>query len=165
LGYQWFSVQGITEANRPARVAAAMPAFLADVGAWQQSEDATAATTVLIGFSQGAIMALESTSTQPSPAGQVVAIAGRFATLPVRAALRTTLHLLHGKLDAVIAYRYALEAAHHLLGLGDEVSVDVLPLVGHEIDAKMIELTVERLRGRNPQRRAGAKLPEAPARA
>jgi phospholipase/carboxylesterase len=26
-GWQWFAVQGVTEANRPRRVAAAMPAF------------------------------------------------------------------------------------------------------------------------------------------
>ena len=34
-GWQWFSVQGVTEANRPGRVAAAMPAFLQRVAAWQ----------------------------------------------------------------------------------------------------------------------------------
>ena len=33
-GWQWFPVQGVTEQNRPARVAAAMPAFLAQVQAW-----------------------------------------------------------------------------------------------------------------------------------
>ena len=154
LGYQWFSVLGVSENNRTARVAAAMPAFLSEVCAWQRSEDATAATTVLIGFSQGAIMALESTSTVPLPAAQVVAIAGRFAKLPVHAASHTKLHLLHGKLDAVIPYRHAIDTAHYLYELGDDVSADVLLNVGHEIDVAMMDLTVERLKGRDPQRNA-----------
>ena len=34
-GWQWFSVRGVTEADRPARVAAAMPAFLQAVRQWQ----------------------------------------------------------------------------------------------------------------------------------
>ena len=33
-GWQWFSVQGITETNRPARVAAAMPGFVQVVNQW-----------------------------------------------------------------------------------------------------------------------------------
>jgi phospholipase/carboxylesterase len=145
-GYQWFSVQGVTEDNRVERVAAAMPAFLAEVHDWQKKEDVSAARTALVGFSQGAIMALESTAMFPSPARCVAAISGRFATLPNRSALRTTLHLLHGKRDPIMPYQYTLEAAHHLLMIGADVTVDVLPSAGHEINAEMIELTVDRLR-------------------
>lgn len=35
-GWQWFSVQGITELNRPERVAQALPAFFDRVEAWQR---------------------------------------------------------------------------------------------------------------------------------
>ena len=145
LGYQWFSVHGIDEANRPARVAAAMPAFLAEVGAWQESEEASVAKTVLVGFSQGAIMALEASLTVPSPAGEVVSIAGRFAQRPSRAAEHTRLHLLHGKLDAVINCHYTVDAADDLRAIGAAVSIDLVSGVGHEIDAKIINLTVRRL--------------------
>ncbi|HET7866928.1 MAG TPA: esterase [Burkholderiaceae bacterium] len=151
-GYQWFSVQGITEANRPGRVAAAMPAFLAEVQGWQQAQDATAAVTALVGFSQGAIMALESTHSQPAPAGRVVAIAGRFATLPTEPASHTTLHLLHGKGDAVIPYRHTVEAVQHLLGIGADATADVVPFVGHEIHPDIADLVVERLQGHIPKR-------------
>ena len=151
-GYQWFSVQGVTEANRVERVAAAMPAFLAEVHGWQQAEDVSATVTALVGFSQGAIMALESTCLQPSSAGRVVGIAGRFASLPTEPAPHTTLHLLHGQIDPVIPYRYTVEAAHHLRDIGADVTADLLPSVGHEINAEMIELTVERLRGHIPKR-------------
>jgi phospholipase/carboxylesterase len=90
-GWQWFSVQGVIEASRPARVAAAMPAFLQTVEAWQRDTGVPAAHTTLIGFSQGAIMALESTQQGEATAGRVVAIAGRFwGTASMRASSRTS---------------------------------------------------------------------------
>jgi len=150
-GHQWFSVQDVTEDNRPERVAAAMPEFLAEVHAWQKNEDATAATTILVGFSQGAIMALEAACTFPALAGQVVAIAGRFARLPAKTAPQTALHLLHGEQDVVIPYRYTVEAEHHLLGIGSDVTVDLLPSIGHEIDAEIMNRIVERLKGPAPK--------------
>ena len=60
-GRQWFSIQGVTETDRPARVAAAMPGFRQAVGQWQAACAIGSAGTTLIGFSQGAIMGLEST--------------------------------------------------------------------------------------------------------
>jgi phospholipase/carboxylesterase len=162
-GYQWFSVQGITDANRAERVAAAMPAFLAEVQAWQRAKDVTATVTALVGFSQGAIMALESTRTQPSLAGRVVAIAGRFATLPTEPAPHTTLHLLHGKSDAVIPYRHTVEAVHHLLSLGADATADVIPFVGHEIHPEIVDLVVERLQGHIPKRLWDEALRASPA--
>ena len=151
-GYQWFAVPDITEVNRVARVAAAMPAFLDEVGAWQKALEVTATVTALVGFSQGAIMALESSVTQTSPAGRVVAIAGRFAKLPDAAPSHTTIHLVHGKEDAVIPYRHAIDAAHRLRELGGDVTADLLPFAGHEINAAMAELVVERLLGHVPKR-------------
>jgi phospholipase/carboxylesterase len=151
-GYQWFSVQGITEANRAERVAAALPAFRAAVEHWQRSADVTATVTALVGFSQGAIMALEATRDAPAPAGRVVAIAGRYALPPEAAPPHTTLHLIHGKQDPVIPYRHTVEAAHRLIELGGDVTADVLPFVQHEITADITALVVERLKGHIPKR-------------
>ncbi|EIY2727860.1 esterase, partial [Escherichia coli] len=54
-GRQWFSVQGITEDNRQARVDAIMPTFIETVRYWQKQSGVGANATALIGFSQGAI--------------------------------------------------------------------------------------------------------------
>jgi len=59
-----------------------MPRFLNTVSDWQREARVTAEETALIGFSQGAIMALESTRQIDVPAGRVVSIAGRFAYAP-----------------------------------------------------------------------------------
>ena len=80
-GWQWFSVQAVTEMNRPARVTAAMPGFVQAVMQWQQACGVATAATTLIGFSQGAIMVLESTQLDNPPAARVIALSGRFARL------------------------------------------------------------------------------------
>ena len=151
-GYEWFSTVGITEANRVARVAEAMPGFLAEIAGWQHALDVTPHVTALLGFSQGGIMALEASVFADSPAARVVAIASRFARLPDRAPACATLHLLHGKQDPVIPYRHTIEAAHHLRDLGGDVTADVIPFVGHEINEELAALAIERLRGYIPKR-------------
>jgi phospholipase/carboxylesterase len=151
-GREWFSVAGITETNRVGRVEQAMPALLAEIREWQQSVDVTPMVTALVGFSQGAIMALEASVMPSRPAGRVVAIAGRFARLPEHAPSDTTIYLLHGKEDPVIPYRHAVEAAHRLGDLGGDVTADVIPFTSHEINGEIADLAVERLLGHVPKR-------------
>jgi phospholipase/carboxylesterase len=151
-GLQWFSLDGVTDDNRADRVAGAMPGFLAQIRAWQQDAGVTESVTALVGFSQGAIMALESSFGQNPPAARVIAIAGRFARLPERAPAQTTIHLLHGKEDEVIPYRHTIDAAQRLLGLGGDVTADVFPFVGHGISDELAELAVQRLRSHVPKR-------------
>jgi phospholipase/carboxylesterase len=45
LGYQWFSVRGVTEGNRVQRVAEAMPRFIETVEKLQRASGAPAAQT------------------------------------------------------------------------------------------------------------------------
>ncbi len=152
-GWQWFSVAGVTEENRPQRVAAALPAFEYAVRHWQQQAGVDAAGTALVGYSQGAIMALES-ALRPAPvAARVVAIAGRFARLPEQPLHEgSSIHLLHGKADAVMPYRHAIEGALRLKSLGADFTADVLPFVGHELAPALIELAVDKLQHHIPAR-------------
>jgi len=151
-GYQWLSVRGLDDDNRSVRVNAALPAFLRAVAHWQAVSGLGPVATALIGFSQGAIMALEASHGETACAGRVVAIAGRFTALPERAAAATTLHLFHGKQDEVIPYRHTIEAVQHLMGIGGDATADVLPFVGHELVDDFVDLTIERLTGYVPKR-------------
>lgn len=163
-GFQWFSVMGITEDNRAARIAAAMPAFTETVRRWQQQTGVQPAATALVGFSQGAIMALESTQLQlPRPlCGRVVALSGRFAGTPAAVGPETTVHLVHGKQDAVVPYAHTVRAAEQLVALGSDVTADVIPFLGHTISAEVEALVVERLTGYIPQERWRQALRGAP---
>jgi phospholipase/carboxylesterase len=144
-GHQWFSVRGISERNRPARVAAAMPAFLAAVHEWQRIAEVDAEHTTLIGFSQGAIMALESTRGPDAPARRIVSIAGRYARTPAAGPHPARLHLLHGVADTVIPYAHTVQAARTLRALGADVSTDLIETAAHEISPQIEVALIERL--------------------
>jgi phospholipase/carboxylesterase len=162
-GRQWFSVLDISEENRPARVEAALPAFMATVAHWQNEAGVGTDAVALVGFSQGAIMALEATRDRPAVAGRVVSIAGRFARLPTSPNPGTTLHLFHGKLDPVIPYGFTVEAAKHLVAIGADITADVIPFVGHQINDEVATLMIERLRGHLPRRTWEAAMQAARA--
>jgi phospholipase/carboxylesterase len=100
-GRQWFSVLGVTEANRPARVAAALPAFAATIARFGDLHD-----TVLIGFSQGAIMALHAAAAGLRPAG-VIAIAGRLSGPVDQQPVWPKITLLHGTADQIMPPDFA----------------------------------------------------------
>jgi phospholipase/carboxylesterase len=160
-GNSWFSLLEIDEASRPGRVAAAMPGFVDTVRRWQREAGVDTDAIALVGFSQGGEMALEATREQPAIAGRVVAIAGRFARLPESPNPGTTLHLLHGKLDPVTPYAATVEAAQHLVRIGADVTADVIPFCGHQINDDVVELLIERLRGHLPRRTWEAALAAA----
>ena len=163
-GWQWFSVAGVTEDNRPARVLEAMPLFVKAVQGWQQHTGVTPHATVLVGFSQGAIMALESTQREAEGerdallAGRVVALSGRFAQDTRHAPAATVLHFIHGKHDPVMPYAHTVRAAEMLIQQGADVTADVIPFLEHAVTPEVLELVVERLQGYVPQRHWRAAL-------
>ena len=145
-GREWFSVVGITEHDRPARIAQAMPMFQQCVAHWQRQTGLAEAQTVLVGFSQGAIMSLESTQTGGhSLAARVVSLAGRFAT-PVRSVPPgLKYHLIHGAQDGVVAPQFAQQANAQIAALGGAVTLDMLEGLGHSIDARELGLLLNYL--------------------
>ncbi len=145
VGWQWFPIRGITEATRQARVDAAMPAFLQTISQWQQDTGISPEQTTLIGFSQGAIMALEATQQAVSPAARVIAIAGRFAQAPRQAPLGMQVNLMHGDEDGVMPVALAESAFAQLQALGAKVTLDRFPGLGHGIDGRVVERMHQRL--------------------
>ena len=127
-----------------------MPRFVQAVRQWQQDCAIGPERTTLIGFSQGAIMALESTQLDSPPAARVIALSGRFAQPPriAHASLRT--HLVHGDADAVMPVRGAVDALAQLQALGAVATLDRLPALGHGIDARVVEAVVRRLEDATP---------------
>lgn len=155
-GWQWFSVQGVTEANRPERVASAMPAYLERIRAWQSETGVGPLNTTLVGFSQGAIMALESTQLCDAPrhAGRVIAIAGRFAQPPRARPENVAVHLMHGEEDHVMPLRLAMEAERELRSLGATPTLERFPGLGHGIDARVVDAIGRCLEAVNEEKRS-----------
>ncbi|WON75792.1 esterase [Serratia sp. UGAL515B_01] len=151
-GRQWFSVQEITEANRVQRITEVMPTFVETVRYWQQYSGVSYAGTALVGFSQGAIMALEGLKAESQLAGRVVAFSGRFAQQPETGFGETVVHLIHGETDTVIMLEHARAAAAGLQAVGCDFTLDVEDGVGHAINQGMMNKALERLHYYVPQR-------------
>lgn len=166
-GRQWFSIAGIDERSRPARVAAVLPHLIQFVRQQQDRWKVFPEATALTGFSQGAILALEAIAREDGLAGRVLAFAGRYAGLPERAPRYTTIHLFHGSDDPVIPVSHANAALERLAGLNGDVTLDIAHGVGHVLHPVLIDLAIERLTGRVPlrawQRALGAAMPPSRA--
>jgi phospholipase/carboxylesterase len=138
-GRQWFSVNGVTEANRPERVAAARPDFdqtlsniIAAHGLANQLD-----RVALVGFSQGSIMALDALASGRWPVAAVVAFSGRLASQPpLSPAKNTRLLLIHGTADPVMPASESERTRTVLQGFGVDTTTRILPGVGHTITAE-----------------------------
>jgi phospholipase/carboxylesterase len=151
-GRQWFSVLGVTEMNRIERVNEAMPRLVKWIQAQQEQHSIPPADTALVGFSQGAIMALEAISAHDGLASRVLAFSGRYAILPERAPEHTTLHFFHGQEDAVMPYSLTVKAYEWLEGIGADATVDVASGVGHELHSSLLAQAIYRLQNTVPMR-------------
>lgn len=151
-GRQWFSISGVSGDNRISRVANAMPRLKTLVKEAQDRFSVLQSDTALIGFSQGAIMALEYSIAHDGGVGRVLAFAGRFAQLPKKAPELTTLHLLHGESDPVIPLEHAEAALARLKELNGDATLDTAALAGHEINAELADHAIRRLQTHIPLR-------------
>lgn len=104
----------------------------------------SAQRTLIAGFSQGAIMALESTELAVPPALRIVAIAGRFATLPLKKAA-ASIHLLHGSADPVMPEALGQSALARLLELSVDATLDVVAGLRHEPHPALLTRLAARL--------------------
>jgi phospholipase/carboxylesterase len=140
-GFQWFSVDGITEENRPGRIRAALDVFAGTIRAVQHAHGARPDDTVLTGFSQGAIMALAGCR-EAWLARRVVAIAGRFAPLPAQWPHPTAVALVHGTMDGVVPADHSRRAAARLAELGAAVRLELLPRTVHMLSPALLDAAV-----------------------
>ncbi|MBL8597388.1 MAG: dienelactone hydrolase family protein [Devosia sp.] len=135
-GYQWFPIGGEMPLRRIQGVEAARPVivnFLIDL--WAQT-GISPGSTVLAGFSQGAMMALHvGTSLDQGLAG-IVAFSGAFvppAGFGSGKFARPPTALVHGDSDGVVAPDLSREAAELLAADGFDVRLHISPGVAHGI--------------------------------
>lgn len=135
-GRQWFSVAQVTEANRPARVQAARPAFDAMVSGLMAKHGLADRPdrVAFVGFSQGAIMALDAVASGRWPIAGVVAFSGRLpAGLSETPALDTNVLMIHGSADPVMPVGESLRAEALFTKAGISAQARVIPGLGHTI--------------------------------
>jgi phospholipase/carboxylesterase len=109
------------------------------IEAQQTSLGIAADATLLVGFSQGASVALELAFGDAPCAGLIIGYAARLYRLPAPGdRVSGVIHLLHGGADSVVPAVYGEMAYRRLRALGAEVSLDLLPDEGHAVGQMLI---------------------------
>ncbi|WP_053227939.1 esterase [Spirochaeta cellobiosiphila] len=143
-GRQWFSIKNVTEENRTKRITSALPQFVDMIKALQKQLGFSEKQTVLVGFSQGTIMSLETVKAHDGIVAKVLGFSGRYAQLPNEAPKETAIHLFHGEADPVISIQFATQAFERLKSLGAKVSLDTEKAVNHSISQYLFNCAIKR---------------------
>jgi phospholipase/carboxylesterase len=138
VGRQWFSLRGLTDLNRPVRVALAVE----EVSVLAERELARRGLPgdrlVLVGFSQGAILAASLALHQrPAPAALVL-LSGRVAeaAAPVAGEVSFPALLAHGAVDPIMPVALVEPSARALRAWGARVTTRIYPGLGHSVSAE-----------------------------
>jgi phospholipase/carboxylesterase len=137
MGYQWFGINRLDPASRLAGTRGAAPfveEFLEEKMAAYGLDEGS---TVLIGFSQGTMMALHVGLRRTRPLAGIVGFSGALAgpeMLKDEIRSRPPVLLVHGDADPMLPHQLTEEAAIALQENGVEVAVHIAQGVGHGID-------------------------------
>jgi phospholipase/carboxylesterase len=105
----------------------------------------------LVGFSQGAMLALHLAMRRTPQISAVVGFSGALVAaemLPLEICARPPVCLIHGEGDDVVPYPSMANAAEHLRANGVAVNTHSRPFLGHGIDMEGIITATEFLKGR-----------------
>ncbi|MFO1300904.1 MAG: alpha/beta fold hydrolase [Burkholderiaceae bacterium] len=162
-GKDWFDARGVS-ADRQPRIEDACAVVARRLEALQVATGIEGARTVVIGFSQGATVALELARSHAPLASIVVSYAGQLAR-PIAPEERIvpTIHLVHGEFDSLVPAVHAQRAYRGLSAAGADVTLDIAADEAHSIGQSMVNLGTTRVlqtlfRGRTRRARNGATL-------
>jgi phospholipase/carboxylesterase len=149
FGYEWFPLQVDRIAGRIEGAREAAPVlrtFLADL--WTQT-GLGAADTILVGFSQGAMMALHVGTAFESPLKAIVAFSGALVPAEDFGAAnlaRPPIILIHGDIDQVVDPQLSRDAETALKAAGFPVTLHLCAGLGHGISPEGLALAAAFMR-------------------
>jgi len=149
MGYQWFSIpwlDGSSEAESMAGMAAASSLLNEWLDATMAAEGIDAAHTILVGFSQGTMMALQIAPRRADALAGIVGFSGRLLA-PELLEAETVSHmpilLIHGDADEVVPPQSLPLAADALTKAGFEVYTHISKGMGHGIGQDGLQMAFQ----------------------
>lgn len=143
FGYQWFSIQNMQSSTRLNGVRQAAPALEAFIDAELARLGLSEDRLVLIGFSQGAMMALHVGLRREKALAGIISHSGMLvgeSRLASEIRSRPPVLLTHGAIDEVLPVQALPVAEGTLRAAGVPVQAHVMPGLGHGIDEATIRL-------------------------
>jgi phospholipase/carboxylesterase len=140
FGYQWFPIpwlDGSSQEEAERGIAQASDDLNAFLDALMVDEDVLPEQVVLVGFSQGSMMALQVAPRREDPVAGIVAFSGRLLSpdaLADEVVSRPPVMLIHGDQDDMVPVQSLPEAAEALQGAGwTDVFAHIMKGTGHGI--------------------------------
>ncbi len=143
MGYQWFGIQDFSLAARLAGAQRAAPILDAFIDAQLARHGLGEEQMALVGFSQGAMMALYVGLRRARPARAIISYSGMIVgheQLAREIRSRPPVLLTHGTADTVLPFACLADAEQALRTLGLDIQVHQRPGLGHGIDDACIRL-------------------------
>jgi len=134
--YQWWPIETFSMAERAAGAAAAAPVLDAFITHAREAADLPSDRVLLVGFSQGTMMALHVGLRRPEPVAGIVGISGMLVAaerLEAEITSRPPVLLIHGTEDDVVPFHSMERAATALTAAGVAVQTHVSPGIGHSV--------------------------------
>ena len=145
-GYQWWSLQDLSAGGRAAGVRQPTPVLNAYIDAELARYGLADDRLVLVGFSQGAMMALHVGPRRARRLAGIVGYSGMLAdpdALAAEVRTRPPILLVHGEADPMVPFTALKHAQTALTALGFDVAAHASPGLGHSIDAAGLRLGQE----------------------
>jgi len=143
FGYQWFSLQNMQADTRLNGVRRAAPTLDAFIDAQMDRHGLTEKNTVVLGFSQGAMMGLHVGLRRDKPLAGLISHSGMLVgenLLATEITTRPPVLLTHGSIDDVVPVAALAIAMAALKSSGVPVEAHEIPGLGHGIDEQTIRL-------------------------
>lgn len=144
-GRQWFSIIGVTDANRKDRLSAALPRLNELIDREAAVVGIDRSRVILLGFSQGTIMALHLTAAGFDVAG-VIGLSGRLAGPVPAKKFWPSVALIHGTADPIMPIRIAHSTVAWLGEAGCKATLTEIEGLGHQVDDRALAAVVDALR-------------------
>ena len=139
FGYQWFPIPWL-DGSSEAQAKEAMGRSIGLLNAWLDKvladEGLTADRMVVVGFSQGTMMALHVLPRRDQPVAGIIGFSGRLLVpelLPTEAKVKPPVLLLHGDQDPMVPFQDMQLAGEALEKAGFDVYGHVMKGTGHGI--------------------------------
>lgn len=144
-GYQWFSLQDRENAVLQRELMRVSPKILAMIEQKINELELKWSDVILVGFSQGSMLALYLTLITPQKFTATIAFSGMLiapSQLPQHIN-KTPICLIHGRQDSVVVHDLMEQAQKKLVNFGFEVESHSLDNLGHSIDKRGIDLLAQ----------------------
>jgi phospholipase/carboxylesterase len=143
--FSWFS-PAVSGDQRAIAIKAAAKNVADKLATIQKSTGLTAQSTLIVGFSQGATVALELARSESIFADIIIAYAGQLSSTVLAGQVinARTIHLVHGELDSIVTPDQAERTYRQLMLAHGDVTLDVIEDGTHAIDQDFITVGTTR---------------------